>query len=197
MMRLIIAIIAVVLAGGIFFFYTQPTYDSVQATQAQIAQYNAALDKATELQQLKQTLLSRYNAFNPTDIGNLQKLLPDSVDNVALILDIDNLANHYGLALENVDVSSSASQTAASQTAIGAIGTSDQKYASLTLAFSTRGTYDNFVQFMTDLESSLRILDLVSLTISSDSASATATAGQAAAQPIYDYDITLRTYWLK
>jgi Tfp pilus assembly protein PilO len=202
MMRPIIAIIATALAGAIFFLYTQPAYDQVQATQAQIDQYNAALDKAAELQQLKQTLLSRYNAFNPTDLANLQKLLPDDVDNVGLILDLDNLASRYGLALENVDVSSSAAQTTANQTAIGAVGTSDQKYDSLTLAFGTRGTYANFVQFMGNLQSSLRILDLVSLTVADDTGSApgAGTAAKAAApvpEPVYDYNITLRTYWLK
>ena len=202
MIRIIIAIIAASLAGGIFFFYTQPAYDQMQATQAQITEYNAALDKAAELQQLKQTLLSRYNAFSPASLTNLQKLLPDNVDNVGLILDLDNLASHYGLALENVDVSSSNTQTASNQTAIsaiGAVGTSNQKYASLTLAFGTRGTYPNFVQFMADLESSLRILDLVSLSITSESAAAPASGVHAAssAEPIYDYNITLRTYWLK
>jgi Tfp pilus assembly protein PilO len=199
-MRLIFAILSVVLAGGIFFFYTSPTYDKVRVVQAQIDQYNAALDKAAQLQQLKQSLLSRYNAFNPNDLDRLQKLLPDHVDNVRLILDLDNLAARYGLALQNVDVSNSATQTAKSQTAIGAITASSQKYSWLTLKFGTRGTYDTFVRFLNDLESSLRIVDLVSLSISPDSNSSVAPAiGHVASpsEPTYVYDITLRTYWLK
>lgn len=201
MIRLIIAIVGLVLAGGVFFFYTKPAYDTVQADQAQIAQYDAALDKATQLQTLKQSLLSRYNAFNPNDLERLQKLLPDHVDNVRLILDLDNLAGRYGLALQNVDVSSSDAVTSKSQTAIGAIGASNQKYGSLTLTFGTRGTYDNFVQFVNDLESSLRVVELVSLSVSSDTTNAGAGAGALAAGSsagtVYTYNITLRTYWLK
>ncbi len=210
-MRPIIAIIGVVLAGGIFFWYTKPAYDGVQETRANIAQYDAALDKAAELQTLKQTLLSRFNTFDPADLDRLQKLLPDHVDNVRLILDLDKLAEQYGLALQNVDVSSSQKQTAKSQTALGAVGSSNQKYDSLTLTFGTTATYSDFVRFLTDLESSLRIVDLVSLTIASGTSGAAGpsnptnpfpqstkvTSSAKSTEPLYTYNITLRTYWLK
>jgi Tfp pilus assembly protein PilO len=195
-MKLTFAILGLLLAGGIFFFYTKPAYDGVQAVQAQIDQYNTALDKATQLQQLKQSLLSRYNAFNPSDLSRLQTLLPDHVDNVGLILDIDNLASKYGMALENVDVSTPSSVSSANATPITAIGRSGQKYDSLTMKFSTTGTYTNFLQFVTDLETSLRVVDLVSLSISPNT-SASVQKGSAAPDPVYTYDITLRTYWLK
>lgn len=195
MIRLILATIAFIAAGAIFFLYTQPAYDTVQATQAQIAQYNAALDKATELQQLKQSLLARYNAFDPNSLARLQKLLPDHVDNIALILDLDSIASRYGLAMQNVDIATSDSQTPTNQTPVGAIGGSNQAYDSLTLTFSTQGTYDSFIQFLTDLETSLRIVDLVSLTIS-PAAAANGPQGPSS-QSSYNYNITLRTYWLK
>lgn len=202
MIRLLFAILGVAFAGGIFFFYTEPTYDSVKAAQGEIAQYDAALDKASELQKLKQSLLSRYNAFNPTDLDRLQKFLPDHVDNVRLILDLDSLAGRFGLGLQNVDVSGSSGQSGAkNQTALGAIAASGQKYDSLTLKFTTHGTYSAFVRFMADLESSLRVVDLVALSISSDtpgvSAGPLGRAPSGPAEPRYTYDITLRTYWLK
>lgn len=210
-MRLIIAIVGVILSGVIFFWYTKPTYDSSLALRAGIAQNNAALDKAAELQKLRQTLLSRFNTFDPTDLDRLQKLLPDHVDNVRLILDLDNLAERGGLALQNVDVSTAQKQTAKNQTALGAIGASNQKYDSLTLTFSTIATYPDFIEFLKNLEASLRIVDLVSLSISpAGGAGATATnatnafptsnARNSAAsrtEPLYTYNMTLRTYWLK
>lgn len=211
-MRPIIAIIGVVLAGSIFFWYTKPEYDKVQTARDKIAQYDAALNKAYELQQLKQTLLSRFNAFSQADRDRLQKLLPDHVDNVRLILDLDNLAEDRGIALQNVDVSSSQKQTTKSPTVIGAAAGSTQKYDSLTLTFGTVSTYPGFVQFLTDLESSLRIVDLVALSISpsgnipsapSGATNPFSTSGAKAAapgkstEPLYAFKITLRTYWLK
>ncbi len=200
-MKLIIAIILFVLAGSIFFLYTESTYNTVQTLQAQIDQYNSALDKAAQLQQLKQTLLAKYNAFNPNDIARLQTMLPDSVNNVGLILDLNNLASQYGLPLENVDVSAAGTSSTSGQTPIGAIGASNQRYESLTLKFQTIGTYDNFLQFLTQLQSSLRVLDLVSLTISPDSSSSSGgiatTQASSSSAPLYTYDITVQTYWLK
>lgn len=190
----VFSMVALVLAGGIFFFYTKPTYDGAQEAQAKIDQYNAALNKAAELQQLKQTLLTRYNAFSATDLDRLHKLLPDHVDNIALILDFDALGGRYGMGLENVDVSTPASAGAPAPGA-GIGGNSGQKYDSVTLSFSTRGTYENFLQLLGGLEHSLRIVDLVSLSLSPDSS--VPAIGTGIPLPTYKFDVVLRTYWLK
>jgi Tfp pilus assembly protein PilO len=191
-MQLVIAVIGFLLSGAVFFFYTKPTYDEVKVVQSQIAQYDSVLEKSAELQRIKQTLLSRYNAFNPTDLDRLRKLLPDHVDNVRLILDLDNLAARHGIALQNVDVTSSASLTQGSQDVAIEIGSSDQKYDSLTFSFGTTASYKTFLQFLNDLETSLRIVDLVSLTMDPSSAEVGTQA-----EPKYSYKVTLRTYWLK
>src|SRR3989338_10618623 len=102
MMKTIFSVAGLAIAGAAFILFTQPNYDTAKALEAQIAEYNQALDKAAELQQLKQSLLSRYNAFNPADLDRLHKLLPDHVDNVRLVLDLDNLAARNGMALQNV-----------------------------------------------------------------------------------------------
>lgn len=193
MIRTIVSVICFLAAIGVFFFYTRPAYDTVQASNAQIAQYDLALQKATELQQLKQTLLSRYNAFDPQNIDKLQKLLPDHVDNVRLILDLDSLAGKHGMALQNVAVSSADAASTPAQSASGAVGASKQKYGSLTIKFTTQGSYASFTSFLGDLEKSLRIVDLVGLRLTNASAAGTTIANSSA----YTYDITLRTYWLK
>lgn len=189
MIKAILSVVGLAIAGGVFFMYTQPAYDTVQTLKTQIKEYNQALEKAAELQQLKQSLLSRYNSFNPADIDRLQKLLPDHVDNVRLVLDIDNLAGKHGMALQNVVISNPTSEAAGSSV-IGIIGGSSQKYDSLTLKFATQGTYQNFAAFLQDLEASLRVVDLVALSLSRDSV-------EPKAEPTYKYNITIRTYWLK
>jgi len=180
----------------IFFFYTKPAYDTVQIQQAKIAQYDQALDKAAQLQQLKQSLLARYNSFDPKNIDRIQKLLPDHVDNIGLILDLNSLASQHGMSLENVDVTSAGGNAASAVDPSSAttIGADAQSYDSLTLKFTTHSTYSNFGSFLRDLEASLRIVDLVGLSITRD---ATATATATANGQLYQYQITIRTYWLK
>ena len=93
------------------------------------------------------------------------------------------------MAIQNVIISNPGSETGESSV-LGAIGAARQKFDSLTLKFSTRATYDAFVTFMSELESSLRIVDLVSLTLTQD-------AGVTSGPPAYRFDVTVRTYWFK
>ncbi len=189
MTKYIISAILFASAGAAFMLYTRPAYDAVQAKLGENSQYDAALNKAAQLQAVKQGLLDKYNKFSPNDLERLQKLLPDHVDNVALILDLDNLASHYGLGLENVDVSAPAS-AATSKTAVGAVGAAGLKYDSLMIKFSTHATYQEFSRFLMDLEASLRVVDLVTLSIGDG-------GGTQNGEPVYNFSISLRTYWLK
>jgi hypothetical protein len=93
------------------------------------------------------------------------------------------------MPVENVDVSTPASSASSDSSGIATIGASGQKYNSVTIHFNTKGTYQNFQTLMTQLEHSLRIVDMVGLTLAPDSVN-----GQANA---YTFDVTLRTYWLK
>ncbi|MEK7106662.1 MAG: hypothetical protein AAB899_00545 [Patescibacteria group bacterium] len=210
MAKIFISIASLAIAGAVFFMYTEPTYGKTQGLQTEIDQRNQALQKAGELKTLQDTLLSKFNAFDKVDLERLHKLLPDHVDNVRLILDLDRLAGTFGMAVQNVVISRSASESA-EKTVIGSIGSGKQRYDSLTLKFSTRGTYSSFIRFMESLESSLRIVDLVSLSLSSDGQGGSAASGASAAggaskeastrtqtpEFSYKYDVTLRTYWLR
>jgi Tfp pilus assembly protein PilO len=210
MTKLLISILSFTVAGGVFFMYTESLYNKTQELNANIVQHDQALEKAAELKKLQETLLSRFNSFKKDDTNRLQKLLPDHVDNVRLILDLDHLAGTFGMAVQNVVVSSAASESAEGSV-IGTIGSGKQRYDSLTLKFSTHGSYSDFVQFMESLESSLRIVDLVSLNLTPEGqgsvlvktatsgSNASGAAGSAQREPglSYKYDIIIRTYWLR
>ncbi len=188
MMRILFTVGMFAGSIAIFVLYTKPAYDSVQSVQAQITEYDSALSKADELQRLKQQLLSRYNAFNPIDIDRLKKLLPDHVDNVRLVLDLDTLASKHGFALQNVVIDAQGLTSRAADLAV--IGADQSAVDSLTLKFGTSGSYPQFVEFMQALENSLRIVDLVELTMDPDLSAQGAEAS-------YRFDVTLRTYWLE
>jgi len=199
MTKILTSILALAVAGAVFFVYTQPAYNSVKDLQTQITEYNAALDKARELQELKRSLLARYNTFGTDQLDRLARMLPDHVDNVRLVLDLDNMATRYGMAVQNVVISKKA-EVEKTTTVIGAIGEQKQKYDSLTLEFSTRGTYTDFAQFIRDLEASLRIVEVDHVSITPETtAPPLDEKGKPLPQPepIYRFDISLRTFWLK
>lgn len=196
MIRNLISVIFLIGAGAIFFLYTQPEYDTVQVLAAQGAQYDAALAKASELQQVKQSLLAKYNSFDAASLARLQTMIPDQVDNIRLILDMDNIANQHGMALQNVSISTPTSASAQTG-AVGAISTGGTKYDSITMSFSTTGTYEQFKSFLADLEHSLRVVDIVSLSFSSSQTGSQSGQRAAGSEPTYSYSMTIRTYWLR
>ncbi|MBV9349870.1 MAG: hypothetical protein JO026_03895 [Patescibacteria group bacterium] len=195
-MRLFVPIVLLVIALGIFFGYINPTYAHVRTLLLQESQYDEALSRAKELQGVRDELISRYNTFSQSDLARIQKLLPDHVDNVRLILDLDSMASKYGMRVKDVSIDQSAvTTTKASPGGITAstqqlnvsqqIGSDNKPYESVVLSFSVTGTYDSFRQYLADLERSLRISDVTGITFVPNDTG------------IYDFTIHLKTYWLK
>lgn len=182
-MKTLLPVLFVVIAGGIFFGFIDPAYSRVKELRAEEETFDAALSRSRELQEVRDQLLSRYNTFSPTNLERLEKLVPDTVDNVRLILDLDGIAARYGTRVRNVSLETGDGRAARGKG--GQIGESDARYGSLSMSFSVAGSYDDFRAFLLDLEQSLRLADVVSISFSS------------AASGIYEYQVGLKTYWLK
>lgn len=191
------AILSILFIGAsimVFVLYVRPTYDDVQQNRSKVARFDEALAKTREIQELKSSLLSRYNLFAGANLDRLQKMLPDHVDNVRLVLDMDGIASKYGIRIQNVSVQEQGKGAEdASGTILNGGATQNRPYQSLTLQFEVIATYDEFVLLMRDLESSLRIVDLVSLTLRPRAISAESDTD---VEPLYTFGVSLRTYWL-
>jgi len=195
MTKSILSIIFIGASIMLFVLYVRPTYDLVQNNKAQVARFDEALAKTREIQELKSNLLSRYNLFAGQNLDRLQKMLPDHVDNVRLVLDMDGIASRYGIRIQNVAVQeSSRDRDDASSTILNGGAIQDQPYQSLTLEFEVVSTYDEFVLLIRDLESSLRIVDLVTLSVRPRTNERVSTT--LSNEPIYTFGVSLRTYWL-
>lgn len=162
--------------------YTNPQYQVVKELSAQAAQYDDALNKAKDLRATRDALLSKRNTFSQDDIDRLQRALPDNVDNIRLIIDINNIASRHGLSLKSVAVGD-VSDSAASRSAV-AVGNSGSPIGSVTVNFTVTADYGSFLAFLHDLEHSLRIVDVESISFKSSSGSTN------------DYGLSIRTYWL-
>ncbi|MES2203074.1 MAG: type 4a pilus biogenesis protein PilO [Patescibacteria group bacterium] len=183
MTRFIIPIILCAAAIGLFVVYTNPQYQGLKVLQAKAAEYNDALSKASQLRSIRDQLLSKRNTFSQEDISRLQHALPDNVDNIRLIIDINNIAARHSLSLTNIGVGT-VSDSSAPRNSL-AVGSSGDAVGSVTVNFSLNADYDTFLAFLHDLEHSLRIVDVESIDLSVNG-----TGGLA------QYDVTIRTYWL-
>lgn len=203
MFRFVIPTILVGVSIAGFFMLTKPLFSDISKIKSDSVSFSEALDNSKALENGRNILTQKYNAIDPNNISKLQKLLPDNIDNIRLILEIEKLASPYGMVLKDVKYDStpvnkqnSTTQTGTLPQGSNNLATLDnnKEYGTWVLEFSTTGTYSNFINFIKDLESNLRIVDISSITFSSDT-----TSGLGKSQPgdSYTYDIKIKTYWLK
>lgn len=183
-MRNIIPFMLILASLGAFFGYINPRYDAIKELEIQKASRDETLTKSRQLQTLRDDLLKRLNTFPTADLTRLEKMLPDNIDNVRLIIDISALAAQRGVVVKNVKNISAASIAAEAKKD----GDSDKnnKYGSVVLDMTVTASYDNFIAFLRDLEKSLRLVDIISLAFNAQDTG-----------NLYDFNIGLRTYWLK
>ncbi len=174
---------------GVFITFVKPRYQALQATKAEVAASGTNLSTADKLEQSRTELIAKYNAIPKADLDNLKTLLPDSVDNIRLIIQINSLANKNGLSvLKNVDYKSDADKGAATP------DIAKRPYGEFTITFQTSGQYKNFLAFLSDLEQNLRLVDVISVDFAANDA---ATANNPTLASFLTYKVTLKTYWLK
>lgn len=185
MTRILIPVILLGAAIGLFVMYTNPEYQGLKSLQAKVSQYNDALSKAQELRAIRDQLLSKRNTFSTDDVSRLERSLPNNVDNIRLIIDINNIAARHGLSLRNIGVGA-VSDASAARSAL-AVGVSGDAVGSVEVKFSVLAPYDTFLAFLHDLEHSLRLVDVESIELSSSSTSG----------GVFDIALSIRTYWLQ
>ncbi|HWH16384.1 MAG TPA: hypothetical protein VNU25_02260 [Candidatus Paceibacterota bacterium] len=199
-------IIFIVATLGLFFGYIQPTLSgSIASLNAEIQDLDTALLAAQQFKQKELELTRARNEIAPEQLARLEAFLPDSVDNVQLIVDLNSLAARSGVSLSDFDIQGSATDTndaAAAGAAPGAMPADPAMTAAssassvlganlvepvdtLELSVAATGSYAAFRTFLAGVEQSLRPLDIVELSVD-DSATG-----------VYTYDITFRLYWLR
>lgn len=175
-MRLLLPIILIAAALGLFILYTNSAYQDIKLQSAKLNQYNVVLDQSSLVRQKRDELLTERNAFSPQQLQQIQKLLPDNIDNIRLIIDINDIAARYHLQVMNVTLDQTTD-------AIGA----DSRLGTVGIGFSVSANYSDFLAFLADLERSLRILDIDDISF----------AAPQKTNGLASYTIHLKTYWLK
>jgi len=177
-MKLLTPIILIVVALGLFFWQARPIYSQIQAARAEAMEYNRALEIAAELEALRGELSDKLASFPPEDLEKLGIFLPDHIDNIRTILDVDGVASSYNIVLKDIKTSEVNPQT-------GATAFSQRQYNTVTLSFSFTAPFARSINFLRDLETSLRLIDVRTIDIKPSAE----TSGN------YDFNISLNTYW--
>lgn len=180
MSRFIFPLILLAAAVSLFAFFTRPLIAQIGELRIEKTRLEVGLENAKKLKQVRDGLIATSREFPASDLERLNKMLPDNVDNVRLIIDINNLARGSSMSIRNIDI-----KVDEGETGKDVITKGSQKQGAVTLAFSVSGPYNNFQDFLNRLAQSLRLVDVTALNFASND------------KNFYDYDVELQTYWLK
>jgi Tfp pilus assembly protein PilO len=196
MSRFLLPIILIGASLAIFMVFINPLYQGISDLRAQVSSYDEALTNSKALENERDKLTQKFNSITASDLERIKKMLPENVDNIRLILEIEKIASPFGMALRDVRYNPTEDDTPAPSGGIQASPTATAKeYGVWDLEFSTTGSYTNFLNFIKALESNLRIVDIASVEFSSETAGA-AGAAPSVSSP-YKYNFKIKTYWLK
>lgn len=185
-MNIIAPFFLILASVGIFYGYIDPNYrgkdipNNVVNLMAERKQYRYALENFNNLINERNKKVEKNNNFSSNDLDRLKKLLPDHIDNVRLIIDIDNIASRYGLGIKNIKVNNESEVSSG-----GKLIPDKSSFGTFTMKFKILAKYDEFRSFINDLQESLRIVDISSISFESKDSDE------------YDYEVTIKTYWIK
>lgn len=174
------AIILILISIGLFYTFIDPQYQKTKALRAEADQYENVLENVEALSETRDQLLARLSSLPSSEIERLSKVLPDNIDTVRLALDLDSIAAKYGITLRNVQV-----ETRSDENTNVIRDTTGQLYESIKISFTLISNYENFRKFLGDVERSIRLSDIRTVSFRTTETGLT------------EYKIIIETYWLK
>jgi hypothetical protein len=107
-----IQLFMVLLAGAILLLYIQPTITAIRATQDEVAVYQNELDRVTNVNSLLTEHAEKINLLPLSDIQALERYLPTTIDEIAVMRDLQLLTEEVGVTLTSLEYGGSgATQT--------------------------------------------------------------------------------------
>jgi len=182
-MKNLTSIVLILIAVGLFYTFTSPQYEEVKVLGLEANEYQNVLRNASAISNTMSSLFERYEQFPREEIDRLEKALPDNVDAVRLALDLDGMASNYGIAIKNIKVEVSATEEEGVIYPASIYG--GDAYGEVNVSFSFVSNYQNFRRFLADMESSLRIIDVRSVSF------------QPTESGLYEHSVSVTTYWIK
>jgi Tfp pilus assembly protein PilO len=189
-MRLILPISFIIISIILLFTAVNPFYKDVSSLRDNVESYNLALDNSTNLQKTQDALIETYKGISQEDKDKLAHFLPNTVNNINFILEIEQIANNNNIQVKNIKFDTKDLDSKDTSSKDPSKKKSSASYGTFPVEFSVDTTYPMFLKFLKDLESNLRLIDVqtVSFKVSDTS------KGN---DGVLSFSLRVQTYWLK
>jgi hypothetical protein len=166
----------------IFFSFTSSSYVSVQSLSEQYEKVKEIAQEAQKLTEIEIEKRRDYDELVKYE-DDFENMIPLGRDDARTMMIINSMANTQGIVIEDVSINDGTyGQKSRRRTEESEF---EMNTKTVTLYFDT--SYEKFTKFLTSLEKSRRVFDVVSINFSS----------VAPGQNIYNFEIAIQSYWIE
>ena len=181
MFKIFIALFLIAGAVLVFFVRSESYFVEIKSLRKQVSSYNETINTAKKIRSSIDKTLLEYNGVSQENVDKIKKMVPSEDESMELVVQIDDMMRKNGLTLKAINIKDVASQNSSSDSP-----KNDGKIAeSVFLSMNAQGSYESFRSFIKGLEKSLRLIDVVSVSINPGD------------QNNYSFSIESVSYWRK
>lgn len=185
-MKSALSLVVMGICVGVYFVYISPTVSEVKSLSLKKASYDNVLVQSKEVVAKRDSIFIDYNSIPKDDIDKLNKIVPETFNSVLFANDINALASSNSMAVKDFKVNPQKTDDREAMTNEQVA----KPYMTTVVTFRLVGQYSQFIKFLTDLESSLRLLDVVNLSVKT-------LGGQMSTDNSLEYSLEINTYSLR
>jgi Tfp pilus assembly protein PilO len=185
-MKSILSITVIAICVGMYFMYIKPLTVEIKTKIAEKSEYTKVLTRVKQIKEKREAVLADYNSISPDEIDRLNKIIPEKVEAVPMLNNLSAIGERYGVLIKDFKV---AETDPASHDVTGASSIGGHKTTAITIHLT--GSYEQFLNFLEDVEYSLSLIDVTSLNIIPGALSKTGQAG------LMEFALEANTYSLR
>lgn len=193
--KLITQAVLVITSLVIIFAFIKPAFGEITALRDELYVYSGTIERAGELNAQLNTLKQDVDAFSQSELLNLEKFLPTSLDGVAIMKDINYIVETRGgtvVSLVTTDASESFDDVYLDDEEV--VQNSDLVHQDFELVF--KASYEDMKRVLRSLESNDTLFEVVKLSFSATPENPVAEGGVIISDGTLTHTVTLRSYAL-
>jgi Tfp pilus assembly protein PilO len=196
LVSVLFAFLFVVAAFVCFFDLVQPAYSGVEALRAQQIGEQNYLASETALVKQAQAAIAAYESESQ-GVSSVALAMPSGEDVAGALAQIQGIAANNGIVVSDIAVTPPAVQIQAGVRAAATSSSALMKpLESFSLKLTASGSYESLKNFLSEIETNIRIFDVQNLSVQPAAAPTTANGAKAAApRDAFDYTLTIATYY--
>jgi len=197
MFKAIVPVILIIVSALVGYFYVLPIYDVTSSVKKEADVVKDSLQRIKEIGVASDKLRAEIETIPKEYKDSLNAALPEEIDQIRFLNMINTIAARRNLILTDPEITKPEQDSSPAQSS-SADGIVNNKIkgtdiGKMSVSFSVSSSYEVFKEFMKDLEKSLALMDVNTVTLSGASGGS---EEKVVGEEIYTYKVELTTYLL-